>query len=63
MSSTSNKNTFAPRSYPVRHPLETGRRHGQVINPPRLPEIGGMTKSNADKRESELSIKKPGGTK
>jgi hypothetical protein len=43
--------------------LDVGRRHGQVINPPRMPEIGGMTKSNADKRESELSIKKPGGTK
>lgn len=61
--SSSTIKTFAPRSYPVRHPLDVGRRHGQIINPPRLPEIGGMTKSNADKRESELTIKKPGGTK
>jgi hypothetical protein len=53
---------FAPKSYPVREPLMTGRRNGRVINPPRLPEIGGMTLHNADQREPELKIRKPGGT-
>jgi hypothetical protein len=61
--STSKITTFAPRNYPVRHPLELGRKHGQVINPPRFPELGGMTKNNADQREPELHIRKPGGTK
>jgi hypothetical protein len=61
--STSKITTFAPRNYPVRHPLELGRKHGQVLNPPRFPELGGMTKNNADQRETELHIRKPGGTK
>ena len=54
---------FAPKSYPIRTAKDHGRRHGQVINPPRLPEIGGMTPYNADQREPELALKKPGGTK
>ena len=54
---------FAPKSYPIREPLMTGRRNGDTINPPRLPEIGGMTTRNADQRESELMLRKPGGTK
>lgn len=54
---------FAPRSYPVRMPTDNERRNGAIINPPRLPEIGGMKKGNADKRETELSLKKPGGTR
>lgn len=63
MSTGSHIKTFTPRNYPVRHPLEVGRRHGNIINPPRLPELGGMTKNNADQRDQELSLKKPGGTK
>ena len=59
----SNVNKFAPRNYPVRHALDLGRKHGSVVNPPRLPEMGGMTTRNADKKEGELSIRKPGGTK
>jgi hypothetical protein len=54
---------FAPKSYPIRTPSMTGRRNGVTINPPRLPEIGGMTTKNADSREPELTLRKPGGTK
>ena len=54
---------FAPKSFPVRQPTDNSRRHGAIINPPRLPEIGGMTKSNADQKEPELKLKKPGGTR
>ena len=54
---------FAPRSYSIRDAMMTGRRNGATINPPRLPEIGGATKKNMDQRESELHIKKPGGTR
>ncbi len=60
---TSDITKFAPRNYPVRHALDLGRRHGAIINPPRLAELGGMTTGNADKKESELKIRKPGGTK
>ena len=56
------KGLFKPRNYPIRTPDMTGRRNGRTINPPRLPEIGGMTTRNADSREPELSLKKPGGT-
>lgn len=54
---------FAPKSYPIREPLMTGRRNGATINPPRLAEMGGLTTKNADQREPELALKKPGGTK
>lgn len=54
---------FAPKSYPIREPLMTGRRNGATINPPRLAEMGGLTTKNADQREPELTLKKPGGTK
>ena len=60
---TNSGRIFAPKSYPVRKPSDTGRMHGSMINPPRFPEIGGMTKNNADKREPELSIQKPRDTK
>ncbi len=54
---------FAPKNYGVRQPTDNNRRHGAIMNPPRLPEIGGMTTRNADRRESDLTIKKPGGTR
>jgi hypothetical protein len=54
---------FAPKSYAIREPLMTGRRNGATINPPRLAEIGGMTTRNADQKEPELRLKKPGGTR
>ena len=54
---------FAPRAYAVRLPSMSGRRNGQTINPPRMPEIGGMTTKNAQMKEGELALKKPGGTK
>lgn len=57
------KEMFAPRSYAVRQPTDNARRNGAILNPPRLPEIGGMTKHNADQREDSLKLKKPGGTR
>ena len=57
------KKLFAPKAYPIRDSFMLGSRNGATINPPRLPEIGGMTTRNADQREAELKLKKPGGTK
>lgn len=57
------KELFKPKEYTIRTATNTGRRNGATINPPRLPEIGGMSTRNADKREGELTIKKPGGTR
>lgn len=54
---------FAPKSYAIRTASDLSRRNGQVLNPPRLAEIGGLKTTNADKREPELTIKKPGGTR
>lgn len=54
---------FAPRAYPIRQPTDNNRRHGAIMNPPRFPELGGMTSSNADKRDVELTLKKPGGAR
>ena len=54
---------FAPKMHAVRKTLDLGRRHGQIINPPRMSELGGMTTKNADQRESELALRKPGSEK
>jgi hypothetical protein len=54
---------FAPKAFPIRKPSDKGRVLGSMINPPRFPEIGGMTTGNADKREPELSLRKPKDTK
>lgn len=54
---------FAPRSYPIRKATDNKRRLGAVINPPRLPEIGGMTMGSGDQKEPDLRLKKPGGTR
>jgi hypothetical protein len=54
---------FKPRSYAIRDAMMTGRRNGQTLNPPRLPEIGGMNTRNANQRESELTLSKPRDTK
>lgn len=59
----SNSRLFAPKSYPIRKPSDKGREQGSMINPPRFPEIGGMTTSNADKKEPSMALKKPGGTR
>ena len=55
--------TFKPKSFPVRQPTDTNKRMGSILNPPRLPEIGGATKSNMDQREPSLKLRKPGGTR
>jgi hypothetical protein len=57
------KQMFRPKQFGVRMPTDNARRHGATLNPPRLPEIGGMTTKNADQREASLTIKKPGGTR
>ena len=59
----SNIKTFAPKHYAIRQPTDNNRFLGAIVNPPRFPEIGGMTKGNADKRDPELTLRKPGGTK
>ncbi len=56
------KMLFKPRSYTIRTPDMTGRRHGRTINAPRIPEIGGAGLNKLDSREPELTLKKPGGT-
>ena len=57
------KRLFAPKQCPVRTPDMLGRRNGATINPPRLAEMGGLKTTNADQREPELSLRKPGGEK
>ena len=54
---------FAPKFTAVRQPTDNARRNGAIINPPRMPEIGGMTKKNTDVREPDLALRKPGGTR
>lgn len=54
-----------PRAGAPRKPTDTSQRHGQVLNPPRLMQIGGadsLHKKNGPFRNT-LSLRKPGGTR
>jgi len=53
------------RSVKARNPLDTNKRNGQFLNPPRMMEMGGadaLHKAGGPHKNS-LTIKKPGGTR
>lgn len=56
---------FRPKAYPARKPTETSKVHGNIMNPPRMSEIGGMDKLHEKygKTVNQLKLRKPGGTK
>lgn len=59
------KDITKPRAPSPRHPLETGKVHGNIHNPPRLMEMGGADKLHpaGGPHKNKLSIRKPGGTR
>ncbi len=52
---------FKPSPVGRRGVTENARENGRIVNPPRFPEMGGMTGSNAVK-QNNLRIRKPGGS-
>lgn len=55
---------FKPKSYSIRDPLSNKKQHGQVVNPPRMNQLGGLDqlKEPHGHFKNEMNIKKPGGT-
>ncbi len=53
---------FRPKAYPPRHPTETAKEHGRVVNPPRMSEIGGADKPHKAHKKNQMTLRKPGGT-
>lgn len=56
---------FKPKSYAIRNPLDKGRKHGQVVNPPRMNQLGGLDqiKEPHGHYKNDITLSKPGGTK
>lgn len=51
---------FYPKSGSLRGPTENSKNHGQVVNPPRMAEFGGMSSTKKGPKKNDKSIKKPG---
>ena len=57
-----------PPSSGLRQPTDNAKNNGQMVNPPRYAELGGLTTAgkiapdvNATSNSNNLSITKPGG--
>lgn len=50
-----------PSAGGLRRPTDAGKMNGQVINPPRYAEMGGLTGPTKTAAENPLTISKPNG--
>lgn len=59
------KDVLAPHATSARHPTDAAQKHGQVLNAPRYPQIGGADKATkkGGPFRNGLSLRKPGGTR
>ena len=55
---------FKPKSFAIRAPLDTKRKHGRIVNPPRLNQMGGLDKANEPHGHyrNDMNLSKPGNT-
>lgn len=59
------RDPLKPRAAAPRSPTDTAQKHGEVMNPPRMMQIGGadsLHKTGGPHR-NKLTIRKPGGTR
>jgi hypothetical protein len=56
---------FKPKSFAIRDPLDRKRNHGQIVNPPRMNQLGGMDqlKEPHGHYKNDMSLSKPGSGK
>lgn len=58
------KGLFNPKSYSTRDPLDNKRKHGNIVNPPRMAGIGGLDSARGNAHhQNDMSLQKPGGGK
>ena len=50
-----------PSNAGLRKPTDPQKENGQMINPPRFAELGGLDKPSRIAQKNPLSISKPGG--
>lgn len=50
-----------PSTTGLRKPTDSGKENGQVINPPRYAQMGGLDKPSRIAEKNTLTIRKPGG--
>ena len=47
-------------SLAIRPPMSNSRYHGNIVNPPRFAELGGLKSSNEGDQKNDLPIVHPG---
>jgi hypothetical protein len=50
-----------PSGEGLRKPTDTQKENGQIINPPRYAEFGGLDRADRIKQKNPLTISKPNG--
>lgn len=53
---------FRPSEKGRRDPVSNEQQNGRITNPPRYPEIGGMSSSGKSVKKNNMSIRRPGDT-
>lgn len=53
---------FKPRRAPMRTPTSNEKVNGRIHNPPRYPEIGGLTGPGKAFKNNVMKVRKPGDT-
>ena len=52
-----------PSSRGIRSPTSNEKNNGQIVNPPRMAEMGGFTSTRKGFAKNNMTIKKPGDTR
>jgi len=53
---------FRPRAGTIRRPTDNQQQNGQITNPPRFEQFGGLSSSNKVTK-NRMTLSKPGDTK
>ncbi len=53
---------FRPSERGRRDPISNEKQNGRITNPPRYPEIGGMSSSRKSITKNNMTIRRPGDT-
>jgi len=55
---------FKPRgAQTIRRPLDNSKSNGQIINPPRFNDFGGLTNAGKAGSKNKMTLSNPGDTK
>ena len=55
---------FYPKAYPIRQPTDNKKKHGDIVNPPRMAQLGGLSSTGkVSGLKNDMRLRKPNDTK